>query len=65
MSQNFWVFSVLGWAGSELQGSSYSGALSLSTVPRAGQCRTRCPAGQGLRCHHNYCLTAQWSVEQI
>ena len=52
MSQNFWVFSVLGWAVSELQGAVLvSGALSLSLSlsapgrPTAGQCvqQTGCP----------------------
>ena len=38
MSENFWVFSVLGWAGSELQGSSEWSSLSLQCPgpPSAG-----------------------------
>ena len=45
MSQNFWVFSVLGWAVSELQGSSdLSLSLSLSL-----QCPGPGSAGHGVQ----------------
>ena len=63
MSQNFWVFSVLGWAGSELQGSSQWSSLSLSGAPGRLVPDT-VSSRQGLRYSPNYCLTAQWSVGQ-